>query len=770
MKKIPLLFILTILVDVVGVFISTPVVAVEVTQEILAMASTTGKPFCLAPGTGNIATINWVERSDWINVKIDVVPAARGDGVTDDTSALQAALRQIGKSPGDPKVVYLPPGNYRITKTISITDREGGMLIGHGASTRVIWDGDKGARMFWSNGASRQTYLGIVWDGNNRAAVGIDHDSKTLYETRIMHEQMEFRNFLEAGIRVGHKQKLASAEMLFSNLKFQNNGNGVLFQEWNDYNNVFDGCQFVNNGYGIRAEKGNVVVRNSRFEGSRESDLFLSTHSHSVRRVVSSGSNAFIRTVRGPIAGSPIRVQEALVTGWKSRDGAIVTELRGPLTLFDIRFSNPPSKAPPIRLNNPSYMNQLAITANVVSPETKSVIDPGHNGIVDNIPADHTYQPGFSANKVFLRDRYNVPEKTMDVKVDCGAKGDGITDDTRNIQRCLKLADAATESVVVYFPSGSYRVTKTIEVPVQAKFQIDGTGWHSRIIGSERQKGATLHVHDPDGLKITHLAVGRMSKGVSLLQTASKAAHVYYHNLYGHHDDERKESWIVFDAMPVGSQIVSQHLDGRLRISNSSEATILLGLLMSVQTVIDGDTPQGGFLGILARVSALSDYPLVVRDNQSLVQTDWYNEQTPHLLAIEGGGERRGKLILDHTEASTAEPLLAIIDGYKGFLSQFGGMFGHPSDSRARFIQVQGGKDLSILLAGNSYWNKGAEISGSADGKLHTLANIIHNKWGLTPLTVVDDRIDKSGYEQFNISLDSFRSLGKQDLSLNYCE
>jgi len=39
-----------------------------------------------------IPELSWEERSDWINVKTAVQPPARGDGVADDTAAIQAAL------------------------------------------------------------------------------------------------------------------------------------------------------------------------------------------------------------------------------------------------------------------------------------------------------------------------------------------------------------------------------------------------------------------------------------------------------------------------------------------------------------------------------------------------------------------------------------------------------------------------------------------------------------------------------------------------------
>jgi hypothetical protein len=37
----------------------------------------------------DIPALHWTERSDWINVKTDITPAAVGDGVKDDTAALQ---------------------------------------------------------------------------------------------------------------------------------------------------------------------------------------------------------------------------------------------------------------------------------------------------------------------------------------------------------------------------------------------------------------------------------------------------------------------------------------------------------------------------------------------------------------------------------------------------------------------------------------------------------------------------------------------------------
>ena len=50
-----------------------------------------------------------------------------------------------------------------------------------------------------------------------------------------------------------------------------------------------------------------------------------------------------------------------------------------------------------------------------------------------------------------------VQARDLNVKLDCGARGDGAADDTDRIQACIDRAAASGQAV--YLPTGAYRIT-----------------------------------------------------------------------------------------------------------------------------------------------------------------------------------------------------------------------------------------------------------------------------------------------------------------------
>lgn len=67
----------------------------------------------------------------WVNVKDH---GAVGDGVTDDTAAIQEAIDSLS---GDPGVIYLPSGTYLVASTLAISGHRQG-LIGDGRNITTI--------------------------------------------------------------------------------------------------------------------------------------------------------------------------------------------------------------------------------------------------------------------------------------------------------------------------------------------------------------------------------------------------------------------------------------------------------------------------------------------------------------------------------------------------------------------------------------------------------------------------------------------------------
>src|ERR1700691_3284692 len=84
----------------------------------------------------------------WFNVQRDF--GAKGDGVTDDTHAIQNALDALG-SAGHSPVLYIPSGTYRITETLT--------LVG-GINLSIAGEDPRRTTLKW-NGAQAGTILHV---------------------------------------------------------------------------------------------------------------------------------------------------------------------------------------------------------------------------------------------------------------------------------------------------------------------------------------------------------------------------------------------------------------------------------------------------------------------------------------------------------------------------------------------------------------------------------------------------------------------------------
>lgn len=92
---------------------------------------------------------------------------AKGDGVTDDTAAIQATIDEaidstnaFGSESFGQGFVFLPPGSYKITSTLNFTGVWGFSFVGVGRrASRLIWGGNDAADFMFDLGDMREAYF-----------------------------------------------------------------------------------------------------------------------------------------------------------------------------------------------------------------------------------------------------------------------------------------------------------------------------------------------------------------------------------------------------------------------------------------------------------------------------------------------------------------------------------------------------------------------------------------------------------------------------------
>ena len=252
----------------------------------------------------------------WADARRDY--GAKGDGVSDDTDALQQALDDLGpKTPG----LYLPAGRYRITRSLQLKGSPtGGFWLGGvnimGESpdtTRIVWAGAVGEPMLVQDGGFNTRYSRITWDGQGRAGYGVAHwwnaQSGRQFDGSPEHTDEVFTDMgigIMAG-RMGAAYGQMNSEGQVRRVRFvRMSQSGVNTGSWNALNwwvwesrftdcargvsNVFTVGDVANPGPGAGA----VHVYRSVFERSTVSDVHIAnTGFFSMQHNVSSGSRRF---------------------------------------------------------------------------------------------------------------------------------------------------------------------------------------------------------------------------------------------------------------------------------------------------------------------------------------------------------------------------------------------------------------------------------------------------------------------------------------------
>ena len=722
-----------------------------------------------ALGQLQLPVLNWEPRSDWLSVK---TCGAIGDGVADDTAAIQSVYDKVGK-PNQPHVVYFPAGNYRLTKTLTIVgDTAGIAIIGHGRDTVLVWDGETGGSMYWSNGVHRSRYEGLTYDGRGKAGIGSEHRSMARYETHLIYQHCAFLN-LGYGIAVSkNERKQASAEIWYNNCLFRNTGTGVLFNQFNDYDNWLDGCVFIDSGVGVDSQHGHFHVRNSHFFGSRVVDVRQggACHPSSVRWCTSTGSRRFFETGGGRHT-YPFTLQDNWVDGWTAEDGAVRFGLRGPDLVFDNTFVNPPNAKPPVRLVNGTSKNpwseQLLVHSNNTAVGADAWVDPGAFSRITEIPPGKRERTLRTGREWFFQGTATVSGKVFDAKRDFGAKGNGSADDTAAIQRTIDAAREHGANAVAYLPFGTYKISSTLTV-TGADYTVGSTGSGSKLNWQGPPDAVMMAVRNPHGVTIEHLELNGPDSVTRIRQTGDDGkASVYYNNLHLPSVYSNAPG-IELVELPPGSVVRTGLIGGYLHVVDSSQATILSTVHLGRAVVEGARLPKTGFVGMLFHNDAGRDYALTVKDNQDLVVGDFYNESNDRFLRCEGGARSgAGRVTIGASKVCVHKPQeLLTIDNYEGRI-----FVGTASivDQNGKNLPLtlthSGDRPLDFILAASTFQFTDPVFNV---GKGWRFTGIGTNLWALKDAKSYPDTIAEGGLQRAAEALDDFRQLGEVNRALNY--
>ena len=255
----------------------------------------------------------------WTNVK--TVYGAKGDGVTDDTAALQAALNDVGLN-GHSSVLYLPAGTYKISSTLNLQSREHISIIGEDPSTTSIkWAGASGGTELHIDGVDYSRFDRLTFDGAGVAGVLVDQSwsGGNYFDTGNQYADNVFKDAaigIQGGALGGGFAETSVLRDHFSNLTTA----GILTLNYNALDlwvwySTFDHC-YVGVGNHVVLPDGTEIngagafeVNNSVFRYSGQDDISIGNVAspYAVRNNYSIGSEQFINTA-GNASSAPLSI------------------------------------------------------------------------------------------------------------------------------------------------------------------------------------------------------------------------------------------------------------------------------------------------------------------------------------------------------------------------------------------------------------------------------------------------------------------------------
>ncbi|MEC5163534.1 MULTISPECIES: glycosyl hydrolase family 28-related protein [unclassified Janthinobacterium] len=494
----------------------TPFVCLTLASTWLAGAA--GAATSLAPWKPPLAASIAVEESigpfpSWGNVQSKY--GAVGDGIADDTAALQRALddmnlRVVNKhgskieKPGSPAVLYFPAGTYRITRTLVSKNQFGAGMVGADpANTRIVWDGVAGGTMLIADGVYGGKFARLTWDGKRKAGIGVAHWwNKNTPQYGASPEHVD-EVFVDMGVGIvagccGASNTKAShpgsdwlaadygnmdSEGAVRRTKFiRNTVAGVSTEsanalDWWVIDSHFIDCyRGVTNALGA----GNVQTYRNLFQRSQFADVHVNyVQWHAMHGNVSVGSRRFLEATLAGNNGRALILKNNRIIEPTNPTPIYMGNL-GPLIMIDNQILSAAGSTGPLiqQFNNSDVPgsdmvlvgNQFTIPNHVTgnNPLNRFLLYDTTTVARNIIPAALPTLPATPRN--LARKVFEVPVNTDPVTLF------NVTS-TDTIQAVINQAAASADpNPVVHFPRGTFTLNASLVIPARRRIQLAGDG------------------------------------------------------------------------------------------------------------------------------------------------------------------------------------------------------------------------------------------------------------------------------------------------------
>ncbi|MCB9558303.1 MAG: hypothetical protein H6707_19455, partial [Deltaproteobacteria bacterium] len=433
----------------------------------------------VTPTPGTVAEEFSGPFSSWKNIR-DF--GAVGDGVADDTQALQAALDDARDMPSKTySVLYLPAGTYRITKALRTTSRSGhtdylGLyIVGEDPkTTTILWDGpDKvssgyNAMFFldaWFGKLSR-----ITFDGGGRAVIGVFRAGS--FSTYYEMSDLTFRD-MNIGVVLGcggswcELGTTGQAEHMIKRSRFiRCSQAGIFTENFNSLDIWVMSCYFEKCGHGLFNWAGNFHALGNVFVEQTVGDIGLfNLNVFVVADNVSLRSKTFMDWTSGHSWGAHAVVHNNRIYDTAS-DHAIVTGAGSWLITDNVFRNRVGYDGPPIKLtarNQTLVGNRHHGSALFANAGAQRVSEVDTQSIArGDIPEPDLVLPETPAVQT---------RKVFEVH-------GGTGDDAAAIQAQIDAAakEPSSSRPIVHLPRGSYLVRRAISLPANHELQLVGDG------------------------------------------------------------------------------------------------------------------------------------------------------------------------------------------------------------------------------------------------------------------------------------------------------